>query len=52
MKKYIASFQNSKDECWDLIINANNYKDALKDARSQQKEMGKLYSVRLYRGNN
>ena len=47
MKKYIASIQNTKGECWDLVINANNYKDALKDARRQQKEYGKLWSCRL-----
>lgn len=49
MKKYIASFQNGKDECWDLVINANSWKEANKEARSQQKEFGKLYSVRLKR---
>lgn len=51
MKKYIASFQNTKGECWDLVINANNYKDALKDARRQQKEYGKLWSCRLSKEN-
>ena len=49
MKKYIASYQNGKGECWDLIINATDYKAALKDARAHQKEYGKLYSVRLKR---
>lgn len=47
MKKYIASYQNAKGENWDIIINASNYKEARKDAVRQQKEMGKLYSVRL-----
>lgn len=47
MKQYLASYQNAKGECWDIIINANNYEDARKDARRMQKEMGKLYSVRL-----
>lgn len=47
MKKYIASYQDKKDQCWDLFINANNWKEAAKEARRQQKEYGKLYSVRL-----
>ena len=49
MKKYIASYQNAKGECWDLIITANNYRDALKDARRQRGEHGKLWSCRLVR---
>ena len=47
MKQYLVSYQNAKGECWDIIINANSYKEARKDARRMQKEMGKLYSVRL-----
>lgn len=49
MKTYIASYQNGKGECWDLHLNAENYKDALKDARRQQKDYGKLWSLRLKR---
>lgn len=45
MKKYLASYQNGKGECWDLELWAASYKDALKDARSHQKEYGKLYAV-------
>jgi hypothetical protein len=47
MKDYIASYQNDKDECWDIVFEAEGYKDARKYARSRQKEMGRLYSVRL-----
>ena len=47
MKQYIASYQNSKDECWDIIFNANSYKEARRDALLKQKEMGKLWSLRL-----
>lgn len=47
MKRFIASFQNAKGECWDSVFYAGNYRDALREARSQQGEMGKLYSVRL-----
>lgn len=47
MKQYIASYQDSKDECWDIIFDANNYEEARKDARCKQKEMGKLWSLRL-----
>lgn len=46
-KKYIASYQNEKDECWDLIIFAHNIRDAKKEARSHQKTYGKLYRVKL-----
>lgn len=49
MKKYIANFTDTKGADWDLIINANSYKEALKDAREQQKEYGKLVSLRLKR---
>ena len=51
MKKYIASYQDKRGDCWALIINANSWKEASKDARTQQKEYGKLYSVRLYKVN-
>lgn len=47
MKRFIASFQNAKGECWDSVIYSGCYKDALREARKMQKEMGKLYSVRL-----
>lgn len=47
MKTYLASYENGKGECWDLSIKAENYKAALKDARHQQKEYGKLWSLRL-----
>lgn len=47
MKKYIASYQNAKGECWDMTFNANTYEEARRDARRQQKEMGKLWSLRL-----
>lgn len=47
MKQYIASYQNAKGECWDIIFNADTYKDARKDALRKQKEMGKLWSLRL-----
>lgn len=46
MKKYIASYQNGKDECWDMVILAENLRDDRKEARRAQKEMGRLWSVR------
>lgn len=49
MKTYIASYQNKKDECWDIVFEESNYKEARKYALSKQKEMGKCYSVRLKR---
>ena len=49
MKKYIASFTNAQNECWDLVINANTYAEARKEARKAQREYGKLYSVRMVR---
>lgn len=49
MKKYIASYQNKKGECWDVVLNANDYEEARKEARLKQKEMGKLWSLRLQR---
>ena len=45
MKKYIAAYEGG----WSLGIFANNYKDALKNAREQQKEYGKLWSLRMER---
>lgn len=51
MKNYLASYQNGKGECWDLEIRANNYAEGLKEARSHQKEMGKMWSFRVYKGN-
>ena len=42
MKKYIATFRGA----FDLVLYAKSWKDAAKDARSQQKEYGKLLSVR------
>ena len=47
MKDYIASYQNGKNECWDIVFEAVDHKSARKYARSQEKEMGRLYSVRL-----
>ena len=41
-KEYLASYESG----WDLTIHAKSWKDAEKDARSQQKEYGKLYYVR------
>ncbi len=49
MKEYVASYQNEKNECWDIVFESENYKEARKFARSKQKEMGRLYSVRLKR---
>lgn len=47
MKSYIASYQDRKGECWDIILSANTWGDALKDARKMKKEYGDLYSLRL-----
>ena len=46
-KKYIASYVDKHDKCWDLILNAYTWKEAKSDALRQQPTMGKLYSVRL-----
>ena len=46
MNKYLAGYQNGRDECWDLVLCAKTWKDAAKDARSHQKEFGKLWSLR------
>ena len=47
MKKYIASYQNKKDECWDLVLFATDFLSARKTARKEAKNYGRLYSVRL-----
>jgi hypothetical protein len=47
MKHYTASYVNGKDECWDVILGAENWKAARKEARRHQKEYGKLRSVRV-----
>lgn len=47
MKKYIASYQNKEDECWDVVINASSWRKAHKIAKQYEAEYGKLYSVRL-----
>lgn len=46
MSKYLASYQNSKEDCWDLEISASTYKDALKEARAHANEYGKLWALR------
>lgn len=48
-KEYIASYENGKGECWDVVILASNYKAANVDARHLQREYGKLWSLRLKR---
>ena len=48
MKEYIASYTNGKNECWDLVLSAKNWKAAHKDAKRYERENpgDKLYSVR------
>lgn len=52
MKRFIASFQNAKGECWDAVFGAECHKDAVREARKMQNEMGKLWSVRFYKNEN
>ena len=47
MKRFIASYQDGKGRCWDIIVYAENRKEAMKDARKEQKDYGRLYSLRI-----
>lgn len=47
MRQYIASYQDGRERCWDIILKAENYEEARKEARRKQKEMGRLWSLRL-----
>lgn len=49
MKQYIASYQDDKEKCWDLTIEAGSYGEARKTARRMQKETGRLWSLRMKR---
>ncbi len=48
-KEWIASYQNGRGECWDLVLRAENYREGLKAARAHQKEYGTLWSFRQKR---
>ena len=50
LKKYIASYTNGRQECWDLIIYAKNWKEANREAVRYGRENREiLYSVRLFK---
>ena len=48
MYQYIASYTNGRRECWDLVINAKNWKEANREAKQYERENpgDLLYSVR------
>ena len=43
-RAYIACYEDRRGRDWELLIFADNYKAGLKDARRQQKDMGKLWN--------
>ena len=49
MKTYLASYESNRGGFWDLEINAENYKEARRDAREQCQYYGRLWALRLIR---
>ena len=47
LKKYIASYTNGRRDGIDVLIYAENIHQAKREALSQERELGLLYSVRL-----